>query len=270
MTGAMIARSCSRWDINFASMNRRSIIFYLALGAALQLVVACSSSSSVTKQRTVDDVFGEAMKAYDNGEWLDAQSKFEVVKLQYPASQFADDAQYYLAEINFERGEYIMAAFNYNLVRRSYPSSEFVQRAMFKTGLCYDKISLPADRDQENTLKAIQAYTEFQTMYGRDSLAREASVRIHDLRNRLAERYWLITEHYMNTTIRRAAIIHLDAIIDEFADTKWLEPALVLKLRILIDQEKIDDARAVLATYRRLVRDPQQSAEVSTLEKELP
>ena len=236
----------------------------------MQLVIGCSSSQTTVKQKTVDDVYGEAKKAYDNGEWLEAQSKFEVIKLQYPASQYADDAQYYLAEINFERGEYIMAAFNYNLVRRSYPSSEFVQRAMFKTGLCYDKISLPADRDQENTIKAIQAYSEFQTMYGRDSLAREASVRIHELRNRLAERYWLITEHYMNTKIRRAAIIHLDAIIDEYADTKWLEPALVLKLRLLIEQEKVDDARAVLATYRRLVREPQQSDEVATLEKELP
>jgi hypothetical protein len=74
----------------------------------------------------------------------------------------------------------------------------------------------------------------------------------------------------MNTKIRRAALIHLDAIIDEYADTKWLEPALVLKLRILIDQEKTDDARAALATYRRLVRDPQMSDEVATLEKELP
>ena len=251
-------------------MNRLRISTFIAIAAALQLVVACSSSDSVTKQKTVDDVFGEAKKAYDNGEWLEAQSKFEVIKLQYPASQYADDAQYYLAEINFERGEYIMAAFNYNLMRRSYPSSEFVQQAMFKTGLCYDKISLPADRDQENTLKAIQAYSEFQTMYGRDSLAREAAVRIHELRNRLAERFWLIAEHYMNTKIRRAALIHLDAIIDEYADTKWLEPALVLKLRILIDQEKIDDARAALATYRRLVRDPQMSDEVATLEKELP
>lgn len=251
-------------------MNRHIVLILLAMTAALQLVVGCSSTKTAEKQKTVDDVFGEAKKAYDNGEWLEAQAKFEVIKLQYPASQYADDAQYYLAEINFERGEYIMAAFNYNLVRRSYPSSEFVQRAMFKTGQCYDKISLPADRDQENTIKAIQAYSEFQTMYGRDSLAREASVRIYDLRNRLAERYWLITEHYMNTKIRRAAIIHLDAIIDEYADTKWLEPALVLKLRLLIEQEKVDDARAILATYRRLVREPQQSDEVATLEKELP
>jgi len=251
-------------------MNRFLVRLSLSAIAALQLVGGCSSSNTVAKQKTVDDVYAEAKQAYDNGEWLEAQSKMEVIKLQYPASQYADDAQYYLAEINFERGEYIMAAFNYNLVRRSYPSSEFVQRAMFKTGLCYDKISLPADRDQENTLKAIQAYSEFQTMYGRDSLAREAAVRIHELRNRLAERHWLITEHYVNTKIRRAAIIHLDAIVDEFADTKWLEPALVLKLRILLQQEKVDDARAVLATYRRLVREPQQGAEVAALEKELP
>lgn len=233
-------------------------------------LVACSSSESAKGPRTVDDVWAEAKKAYDNGEWLDAQAKLDVIKLQYPASQFADDAQYYLAEITFERGEYIMAAFNYSMVRKAYPQSEFVRQAMYKTGLCYEKISLPADRDQENTRKAIQAYSDFQAMFMTDSLALDAAKRIRDLRDRLAERNWLIAEHYLNTQVRRAALVHLDAIIDEFPDTKWIEPAIVTKLEILYVQERNDDARALIATYRRLVKDPQRSADVDAIEQRLP
>ncbi len=245
---------------------------FRSLLAILSLVIlsACSSSDSARGPRTVDDVWAEAKKAYDNGEWLDAQSKLDVIKLQYPASQYADDAQFYLAEITFERGEFIMAAFNYSMVRKAYPQSEFVRQAMYKTGVCYDKISLPADRDQENTRKAIQAYSDFQAMFLGDSLALEATRRIRDLRDRLAERNWLIAEHYLNTQVRRAALIHLDAIIDEFPDSKWLEPAIVTKLEILYAQERNDDARALIATYRRLVKEPQRSADVDAIERRLP
>jgi outer membrane protein assembly factor BamD len=244
----------------------RSLLAILSLA----ILAACSSSESAKGPRTVDDVWAEAKKAYDNGEWLDAQSKLDVIKLQYPASQYADDAQFYLAEITFERGEYIMAAFNYSMVRKAYPQSEFVRQAMYKTGVCYDKISLPADRDQENTRKAIQAYSDFQSMFLGDSLALEATRRIRDLRDRLAERNWLIAEHYLNTQVRRAALIHLDAIIDEFPDSKWLEPAILTKLEILYVQERNDDARALIATYRRLVKDPQRSADVDAIERRLP
>lgn len=234
------------------------------------LAMACASSEESRGPRTVDDVWLKAKKAYDGGEWLEAQAQMDIIKLQYPASQYADDAQYYLAEINFERGEFIMAAFNYNLVRRSYPSSEFVRSAMFQTAACYDKISLPADRDQENTRKAIQAYTDFQSLFTQDSLSREAALRIRDLRDRLAERNWLVAEHYMRTRARRAAGIHLDAIIQEYPDSKWLESAMVLRLQIFVFQAKNDDARALIANYRRMVREPQMKAEVDAIDKGLP
>ncbi len=236
----------------------------------LMLLAGCGSGRSANAPRTVDDVWAEAKKAYDNGEWLEAQAKLDVIKLQYPASQYADDAQYYLAEISFERGEYIMAAFNYSMVRKSYPSSEFVRPSMYKTAVCYDKMSLPADRDQENTRKAIQAYSDYGAMFMSDSLALESAKRLRVLRDRLAERHWLIAEHYLNTQVRRSALIHFDAIIDEFPDSYWLEPAMVEKLKILFVQERYDEARTLISNYRRLVREPKQLADVEQIERRIP
>lgn len=233
------------------------------------LASSCSTSDSVSSKKTVDDIYSAGKKAFDDGNYLEAQAQFDVIKLQYPASQYADDAQYYTAEINFERGEYIMAAFNYNQVRRSYPSSDFVRESMFKAAKCYEKIALPADRDQENTRKAIQAYTDFQALYVRDTLTLEASKRIRELRDRLAERFWLIADHYLLTLSRKAAMIHLDAIIDEYPDTKWFEPALVKKIEILIDLKRTDEARAAIAAYRRTIKQPQQQSVVDQLERGL-
>lgn len=242
--------------------------FLLALGCIIVLIIAsCSSSEGARASKSVDDIFTAGKKSFDDGNYLDAQAQFDVIKLQYPASQYADDAQYYTAEINFNRSEFIMAAFNYNQVRRSYPSSEFVRDAMFKAAQCYEKIAYPADRDQENTRKAIQAYTDFQSMFMRDSLSLEASKHIRVLRDRLAERYWLIAEHYILMGSRRAALIHFDAIIDEYPDTKWLESALVKKIELLVELKRFDEARTAIATYRRLVKQPQQQASVDAAER---
>lgn len=237
---------------------------------SLTVLVGCSTSGEVQKQKSVDEIFTEAKVAYDNGDWLDALNGFDVIKLQYPASQFADDAQFYLAEINFARGEYIMAAFNYSVVRRSYPSSEFARQAVYKAALCYDKLSLPADRDPENTRKAIQAFSDYQSLYAGDSLARESALRIRDLRDRLAERNMLIAEHYMRTLARKAATAHLDAIIEEFPDSRWVEDAILMKLEILLAQSRTDDARTLVNVYKRLVREPIRAAYFNELAKELP
>ena len=236
---------------------------------ALVILASCSSSDGASAKKSVDEIFEAGKKSFDDGNYLDAQAQFDVIKLQYPASQYADDAQYYTAEINFERGEFIMAAFNYNQVRRSYPSSEYVRESMFKAAQCYEKIALPADRDQENTRKAIQAYTDFQSLFVRDSLSLEAAKHIRDLRDRLAERFWLVADHYLLTLSRKAALIQLDAIIDEYPDTKWLEPALVKKIELLVELKKTDDARAAIATYRRLIKQPQQQTVVDAIERGL-
>ncbi|MBI2793703.1 MAG: outer membrane protein assembly factor BamD [Ignavibacteria bacterium] len=234
------------------------------------IVYGCSTSDEVKKSRTVDDTYAAAIEAFEDEDWLEAQTQFDIIKLQFPASQYADDAQYYLAEINFKRGEFILAAFNYSVIRRSFPTSEYARQSTFKVGACYEELALPADRDQEYTRKAVAAYTDFKAIYPMDSLAPVAGDKIHELRGRLAERYIIIAEHYERTNSRKSALVYYDAVISEYPDTKYYEQALVQKLRILYGTAMIDDARGVIALYRRTVKDPQLKAEVDNMERNLP
>ena len=113
---AIEANTSRRHPLSLRSMPAPYRILLSLIAVSL---FSCASSDEAKKQRTVDDVWASAKKSYDDGDWLDAQSGMDVIKLQYPASQYADDAQYYLAEITFERGEFIMAAFNYNYARHA-------------------------------------------------------------------------------------------------------------------------------------------------------
>lgn len=246
--------------------------FFYGVGACLLMVLAvsCASTESQDRRRTVEEIFAEAMEAYNDGDWIDALAKFDIIKLQYPTSQFAADAQYYVAEVNYRRGEFILAAFNYSVVRRSFPTSPRAKESAFKIGTCYEELALPADRDQDYTQKAIAAYTEFQSIYPRDSLALVSLARIRSLRDRLAERYMVIAEHYQKTESRKSALIYYNLVLAEYPDSHYYEEAIVRKIRVLYDFARYDEARSAIALYRTTVPDPTMAAEVDELERSLP
>ena len=100
------------------------LITTLLLVATVLALLGCASTEEQQQRRTVDQIFAEGFEAYEDGDWNDALAKFDIIKLQYPTSKFAADAQFYIAEINYKRGEFVLAAFNYSVVRRSFPSSQ--------------------------------------------------------------------------------------------------------------------------------------------------
>ncbi len=235
-------------------MTQRSIIFSLNLIFVVCILIFLSSCSQ-TKQRDVksaEETFNEAMALFKDEDYLEAEKLFELIRLQYSASQYADDAQYYLAESNYNRREYIYAAYNYNMCRRIYPHSEYNKPSLFKTGMCYYKISPSYDRDQDYTVKAIQSFSEFQTVYPEDSLYNEATTYIKELRDKLAHREYFTAELYRKLYSPVSSLIYYDAVINDYPDTEYYEPAILGKIEVLIETKRYDEARSLIDLYKKL------------------
>jgi GTPase len=261
----------ANWRNNANQLSNLGFMLVLAsIASCCALAVACSSADSEPQKKNVEAVFNEGKQAFEKENWLDAQAAFDMIKLQFPTSQYADDAQYYLAEINFARGEYILASFNYSMIRRSYPSSQYAKIALFKAAESYGMMSPPSDRDQDYTRKAIQAYNEFQATYPVDSLALVSIKRITDLRTRLAQRAFETAEFYLTTQSRKSALVYFDAVLDEYQDTEYYERAVIGKLQVLIDQKKYDEARTVIDRYRKTNRGGAGQSIVNDLESSIP
>jgi len=209
----------------------------------------------------------EALKSED---YFEAQRLFDVIRLQFPTTQYADDAQYYLGEISYARKEYVMAAFNFGMVRRSYPTSSLNKSALFKTGMCYYELAPPADRDQDYTKKAIASFSEFQAIYPSDSLYDEAGKRINELRNRLAERELITAELYRNLYSNRSALIYYDVIIDDYPDTEHYETAFAGKIESLIALRRYDDAKSMIEFYRKRFSNGKLQSAVEVAEQSIP
>ncbi len=249
-------------------MNLKSFVLYSFFVFSALLAISCSSTKQKEEQ-TAETVFNKAMEFFKKEDWLEANQNFDIIKLQYPASQYSDDAQYYLAEINYKKEEFILAAFNYSMLRKVYPTSEYFKTSLYKNALCYYELSPSFERDQEYTVKAIDAFQDFQRLYPEDSLFSACSKKIDELREKLGHRAYNTAEIYLKLYSHKSAIVYLDVVIDEFPDTKYHEPAYYLKIKTLINMKKNDDALSIIDLYKKKFPNGPNFSEISALSKQL-
>jgi outer membrane protein assembly factor BamD len=230
-------------------MVKKAVILLILAISVIAILSSCGNKKNF-ENASAYDVFVQAKAYFDDEDYLEAQKLFDMIKLQYPASQFADDAQFYLAETNFARGEYILAAFNFGTIRRVYPNSEFAKDALYKKAMCFYELSPSYDRDQEYTMQAINALTEFQIIYGTDSLTKVCNDYIDELREKLGRRDYSIAYMYQKIYYYEAALIYYDSVIENFADTKYYENAFFGKIDVLYLMRRYEECASVIDAYQ--------------------
>jgi len=230
-------------------MKNLDFLVYIFCFALFFSVVGCGTTPK-QEIHSAEDLFRLAKNYYEKKKFEDAEKFFDLLKLQYPASQYADDAQYYLGEISFEKGDFIMAAFHYSSLRRYYPASEYCKQALFKTALSYYKLSPSFDRDQEYTYKAIEYLMEFQNTYPNDQLTLEANKYLKELRNKLAYRNFFTANLYYKWRSFNSALIYLDVVLTEYSDTDYIEDAYWLKFQIFAERGLFYDLEELAKEYK--------------------
>lgn len=225
------------------------IIKIILFAYALVAIISCGSTKT-TDLTNPEDIFNAGVKYLEEEEFPEAKRMFELISMQYPASQFADDAQFYQGELSFKKEEFILAAFNYNRLRKQYPSSFYVKDALYKTAMSYYRLSPSYDRDQEYTHKAIETMQEFQYLYPDDKLFIDASDKIKELRNKLAFRELFTAGLYMKLDNPRSAVIYYESVINSYSDTEHFETAFIGKIDALIYMKKVTEAESMIIAYK--------------------
>jgi len=232
------------------------------------LIISCNSVD-IAKTGTAEEIYNEAMRLYAEEDFLDAKKLYDIIKLQHPASKFAEYSQFFMAEINYKQNEYIIAAFNYNTLRRVYPTSKYAKIAMYKAAECYFKKSPDFDRDLEYIKKALSAFQEFQYVYATDSLYDQATIYIDKLRNTLAHREYFTADLYLKLSSPRSALIYFEEVLNEYADTDYFEPAYHGKIKTLKIIKRYDEALGLAGIYLRKFPDGEHRDEVKILKDEI-
>ncbi len=216
-------------------------------GSAI-LLASCSSTQELVIQGAAE-TFHHGMQLLHKKDYVDAKNTFDIVVKQYPASAYADSAQYYLAESYYDMKEYITAAFEFGNLYHNYPSSKLTPDARFKIAQCYAAQSPRVQLDQSNSTKAINAFQSFIDYYPDSPLAEKAAAEITKLRDKLAQKDYEIAGLYVEMGYYRAATVYYNVVLEKYHDSSVADKAAIGKVKVLIKRHKEKEAREALQNF---------------------
>jgi len=220
----------------------------VAIVTCFSLLVGCGSTKE-TVLLSLDELYTQAMEKFNKKDYLDAIDDFKAITVQYQGSEYADDAQFHLAECRFRRDEYILAASEYDILIKTMPSSKFATRARYLKALSYYNLSPKSQLDQKYTLEAIDDFQSYIEYSPTDTLVKDAETKITELNDKLAKKEFDNGRLYFTLEFYRAAVKYFELVMDQYHDTPYAPRAMVWKARSLKEHKDYAAALDVVTGF---------------------
>lgn len=249
----------------------------LLLLAAL-LITSCASKAP-KKVDNPGNLYVEGVELAKKKKYGDAAERFIQIRENYPFDPFAIVAAVKLGDAYFDNKEYVLAAGVYDDFFNAHPEDENVPYVLKRLGECYEKLSESIDRDQANTLKAIERFTYLKNRYPQNQYAKDADEHIKILTAKLAAREVYVGEFYYRTGKYNAATLRLEYFLNKYPNARDRDKALFYVsdcYRYLKEPEKSQlFADRLLSefpksTYARAIQRERKSLQVKKTEARVP
>jgi outer membrane protein assembly factor BamD len=155
-----------------------------------------------------------------------ARLYFRQVIDSFPKSFYAQRAKLAVADIYYEardEGSLILAAGEYREFISLFPYSPSAPYAQFRIGMCFFEKALKPGRDQEKTIQALAEFKKVLTMFPLSEEAKQASEKIKDCEERLAEHNFVIGLHYYRVEAFKASTTRLTEILTNYPNYTGLD-----------------------------------------------
>ena len=205
------------------------------LGKALMIcalsvnLLACSSDKPNTEvfiERSVSDLYSEAMTALNDQKYRAAATAFEELERQHPYSKWAIKAQIMSAYAHYMRGRYGQAIVTLENFIEMNPGHTDIAYAYYLRGLSYYEQISDATRDQYMATMALVNLQEVAKRFPDSDYAQDALLKIDACRDQLAGHNMEIGRFYQDKGNYLAAINRFKAVTDKFETTIHTPEAL--------------------------------------------
>ena len=213
-----------------------------------------------------DQVIWEAgQKALEKHDWESARQHFKRIIDAFPQSQYAPSARIALGDAYVQEGGTagdILAVGAYREFLTLYPSHPQSDYAQFQVAESYFRQKSGPDRDQTQTLRALEEYERLLELYSDSKYVENGRGRIQELRQNLARAEYMAGYFYQRTRqYCRAAVARYEGILKDFPDFGDLDLVLLHMAECLHAQGRTAEA---LPHLSRLFEEFPDSAEAPT------
>jgi outer membrane protein assembly factor BamD len=197
------------------------------------LVTSCGEYQKILKSTDYDLKKTKAKEYFDAGKYVKSSELLEQIIPRYRATEEAEDLIWMNAQGYYGMKQYDMAGTVYKSYIEQYGYGKYIEEAYYMSAMCDYNISPRAELDQDNTKKAIEGFTIFLSRYPNSSRAEECKKLLDDLHERLVEKSYISAKLYYDMNQYKAAVVALSNSLKEFAETKYREEMMYLKLSSL-------------------------------------
>ncbi len=121
------------------------------------------------------NAYQSALNVLRQGNYAEAIKQFQNFVTKYGSSEYADNAQYWLADANYVQQRYDVALKEFEKLIKSYPSSKKYADALLKTGLCHLELG--------NTTKAQIILNDIKVRYPNSPESQIADKRLQQMKS---------------------------------------------------------------------------------------
>jgi outer membrane protein assembly factor BamD len=199
----------------------------------LVLFSSCTGYEKLLKSTDFDLKKSKAKEFYDKGEYVKTTELLTQILPRFRATDEAEELNWMNAKAYFGMQDYIMAGSYFKAFIEQFPFGKHAEEANYMAALCDYNISAKPELDQENTKNAIEGFNIFINRFPNSSKVEDSKKRITDLEDKLVEKSYLNAKLYYDMKQYKAAVVALTNSLKEYANSKYREKMMYLKLNSL-------------------------------------
>jgi len=187
--------------------------------------VSCKYSKLV-KGTDNEAKYAAAIDYYEKGNYDRALQLFDVMQAYYRNKPEGETIAFLTAECYFNKEDYYIASSYYKRFVTRYPISKDAETALYKSALCYYRLSPRITLDQSDTYTAINEFQNFVNTFPNSSRVEDVNGKIDTLRTKLEDKEYLTCSLYFKMEEYQAAITSYETFLKDHPNTKYREEIL--------------------------------------------
>jgi outer membrane protein assembly factor BamD len=199
----------------------------------LVLLSSCGEYEKLLKSTDFELKKTKAKEYFDEGQYVKTTELLTQILPKYRATEESEELNWMNCQAYFGMKDYFMAGSYFKSFIDQFPFGKHSEDAYYMAALCDYNISSPPELDQENTRNAIEGFNIFLNKFPNSAKAEESKKMINDLQDKLVEKSYLSAKLYYDMKQYKAAVVALSNSLKEYANTKYREKMMYLKLNSL-------------------------------------
>ncbi len=210
---------------------KNSLFSIFLVGACLLLGACKSEFERIRASADPDLLYKKAFEYYEKGEYLKAQTLFELVINGLRGKVEAEKVYFQYAYTHYHLSKFILASYYFKTFANTFPNSQFREEADFMSAFANYQLSPSFRLDQTYTQKAIDGLQLFVNTYPNSERVNESNLLIDQMRRKLEHKSYEEGQLYFDLKEYQSAVQVFENMLKDYPETTNAE-----KIRYMISK----------------------------------